>query len=59
MPLPRGYRFLLCKRGHSLVVHGYVRPDTLRRECRICRRNRAREWARKRRLADRREAPQQ
>ena len=46
----RGLHGLLrshCSAGHPLTVDGvYSRPGTARRECRECKRGRAREWAR-------------
>lgn len=44
MPLPKGYRYARCRRGHPFnAANTYVRPDTGRQNCRICARERQRE----------------
>jgi hypothetical protein len=59
MPLPRGFRFSVCKHGHPFTpANTYVRPDNGRQQCRACQRARNRAYKRRKRLADRREAPQ-
>lgn len=43
MPLPKGYRYTHCRRGHLFdAANTYVRPDNGRRQCRACARERAR-----------------
>lgn len=42
----RALRPALCKRGHHFTeANTYIKPGTGRRECRICKADRAREYA--------------